>query len=119
MTAAPRPVSRSAPAAASASPRSVAATKAVTITVSGFKASDSFDLTGFAFKATEKPTFKENAAKTQGVLTITDGTLKATVALFGQYVAAGFHLAKDSGTGTVITYTTTPAHVAELAIPRG
>ena len=94
------------------------ATRGVAPTLSGFKTTDTLDLTKFAFKATEKLTFVENAAKTQGVLTITDGALKATVTLFGQYVAAGFHLAKDSATGTAITYAQPPAHVAELAVLR-
>jgi hypothetical protein len=50
-----------------------------------------------------------------GALTLSEGGLKVTVDLFGQYVAAGFHLAK-SGAGTAITYATpsTSAH-AELA----
>jgi hypothetical protein len=46
----------------------------------------------------------ENAAKTSGTLTITSGSLKATVTLLGQYVAAGFHLASDGAGGTAITY---------------
>ena len=67
-------------------------------------------------KTTEKLAY--NAGKGKGTLTITDGSLKATVTLFGQYVAAGFHLAKDSAGGTVITYSTPPARIAELAVPR-
>ena len=39
-----------------------------------------------------------------GLLTITDGTLKATITLFGQYVATGFKLTA-AGTGTAISYT--------------
>ena len=38
--------------------------------------------------------------------------LKATVTLFGQYVATGFHLATDGVAGTALTYTqATAAHL--------
>jgi hypothetical protein len=46
---------------------------------------------------------------------IKDGALKASITLFGQYVAGGFHLAA-SGAGTAITYAApTSAHV-EIAV---
>ena len=59
----------------------------------------------------------EDAAKTKGVLTLTDGALKATVTLFGQYTATGFHIAGDGHGGTAITYATPAlsAHVAAVA----
>jgi autotransporter passenger strand-loop-strand repeat protein len=66
----------------------VAATRGVALTVSGFAKTDRIDLTGFAPKGA-KLSFRENAAKTRGTLTIRDGALKATVMLFGQYVAQG------------------------------
>jgi hypothetical protein len=72
-------------------------------------------LAAFGYKATEKLSFVENAAKTQGTLTITDGTLHASVTLFGQYAAAGFHFASDGVVGTVITYAPPPAAHLELA----
>ena len=34
---------------------------------------------------------------------ITDGAMRATFIWFGQYTAAGFHLAADGG-GTAVTY---------------
>jgi hypothetical protein len=37
--------------------------------------------------STGKRSFVENAAKTIGVLTVSSGTLRASVTLFGQYVA--------------------------------
>jgi hypothetical protein len=87
----------------------------VALTVSGFAATDTLDLASFKFGTTEKHSFTENAAKTKGVLTITDGTLHASITLFGQYVATGFHLAKD-GAGTAITYVPpTAAAQQELA----
>jgi fibronectin-binding autotransporter adhesin len=76
--------------------------------ISGFGADDAIDLTAFRFRASEKLSFAENAAKTKGVVTITDGTLKTSITLFGQYVASGFHVVTDGGTGTAITYGGTP-----------
>ncbi len=63
----------------------------------------------------ERLSFVENAAKTSGPLTITDGTQKATVTLFGQYVAAGFHAISDGTTGSVISYSTAFASHLDLA----
>jgi autotransporter passenger strand-loop-strand repeat protein len=94
---------------------SVAATRGVALTVSGFAKTDTIDLTGFAPKAA-KLSFRENAAKTGGTLTITDGALKATVMLFGQYVAQGFKLSSDGAGGTAITYTLTQAPHDAIAI---
>jgi hypothetical protein len=83
--------------------------------VSGFGATDTLDLASFAFKASEKLSFVENKAKTKGVLTVTDGSLKATITLFGQYVAAGFHLAGDHAAGTTIVYVPPAAHSLDIA----
>lgn len=53
--------------------------------------------------------------KMGSVLTATDGTLKASLTLFGQYAATGFHLAKD-GAGTAVAYAVpTSAHSSDLA----
>jgi autotransporter passenger strand-loop-strand repeat protein len=92
----------------------VAAKSGQHLDVSGFKATDAIDLTNFKFGAAEKLSFVENAKKTGGLLTITDGALKVTVSLFGQYVATGFHLARD-GAGSAITYTGAVHSSAELA----
>jgi autotransporter passenger strand-loop-strand repeat protein len=48
--------------------------------------------------------FAENGAHTAGTLTVTEGTVKQSVTLFGQYVAAGFSLSKDGNGGTDIHY---------------
>jgi len=90
-----------------------------TLVLDGGKVADLAVKTGgvldFAALTAAKPetlSFTENAAKTQGVLTVTDGTLHASVALFGNYVAAGFHLAFERSVGTAVTYqTTSSAHL--------
>jgi len=94
---------------------SVAATASVALTISGFAAGDTLRLAGFKAGTTEKLTFVENAAKTSGTLTVTDGALKATVTLFGQYVAAGFHAITDGAVGSVISYSTASASLVDLA----
>jgi autotransporter passenger strand-loop-strand repeat protein len=94
---------------------SVAGTKGIALTVSGFAGTDTVDLADFASTGA-KLSFVENTAKTSGTLTITDGTLKATVTLFGQYVATGFKLGADGAGGTAITYTSaTAAHTDIVA----
>lgn len=75
----------------------------IVLRLSGFAQTDTLDLASFA-AAGASFFFAENKAKTIGTLTITDGKLQATVTLFGQYVAAGFNLGSDGGTGTAITY---------------
>jgi hypothetical protein len=82
--------------------------------VSGFGGQDKLDLRSFAF--TGKPTVKFLQNGKQGTLTVIDGKNVARIALFGQYVAAGFQLADDGAGGTVITYTP-PAEAAALAPP--
>ena len=61
-------------------------------------------LPAFAFGGGEKLSFVENAAKTSGTLTVTDGALRTSVTLFGHYTAVGFHMAGDGMGGTMITY---------------
>jgi hypothetical protein len=43
------------------------------------------------------------------MLSISDGTHNASIALIGQYTAAGFHVASDSGAGAMVTYADTGA----------
>jgi autotransporter passenger strand-loop-strand repeat protein len=82
---------------------SVAGAAVSGLTLSGFAATDMLDLASFAFNKSETVSFSENAKKTQGVLTVNSGGLKASVTLFGQYAATGFHLVNDAG-GTAVTY---------------
>jgi autotransporter passenger strand-loop-strand repeat protein len=82
----------------------VALKTGASLSISSFRATDTLDISNFGYSASEQLTFVENAKKTEGVLTITDGSLKATITLFGQYVAQGFHKAADGAGGTAITY---------------
>lgn len=52
-----------------------------------------------------------------GILTITSGTLQASINLFGNYVAGDFTLASYGATGTQITDTTPPDAFSLLAHP--
>jgi autotransporter passenger strand-loop-strand repeat protein len=83
--------------------------------VSGLSLSSgaTIDLATLAFGSAAKASFVENGAHTAGTLTVTDGALKRTVTLFGQYAAAGFSLSKDAAGGTDIHYApVSAAHVA-------
>jgi hypothetical protein len=72
--------------------------------VKGFSgAGDTIDIFGGTGSATES--YKENAQKTGGTLTITQGSSKASITLFGQYVASGFHLAQTPSGAVELTYT--------------
>ncbi len=85
-------------------------------TVSGFAAaaSESIDVTTVAFSSATKLTYSATSQN----LTVTDGTHSATIHLFQQYVAAGFHGASDGSGGTTITYVAPPAALgASLASP--
>jgi hypothetical protein len=79
---------------------------------------DAIDLTGPGFgvpgaSSTTKLNYVGNS--TTGVLTITDGKLRAQLVLFGDYVTAGFQESAYSGGGTEITYVQpSPGHL-ELA----
>jgi autotransporter passenger strand-loop-strand repeat protein len=92
----------------------IKAAKSVAFSTGGFTGTDKINLDGFAFASTETKSFHGNGAGTGGTLTVTDGALKATVTLFGQYIATGFHLARDAAGGTAITYTAPAAHFPEL-----
>lgn len=74
--------------------------------IKGFATGDKIDLssTDFAFGGDETVTFQENDGGTAGMLTVTSGADVFSVQLFGQYVAAGFHLGADKHGGTLITY---------------
>jgi hypothetical protein len=71
-------------------------------TVTNFAATgNQLDLTDLNFAAAS---LQYTQGATSGTLALTDGTHSASIALFGQFVAAGFHLAADSGSGTLVTY---------------
>jgi hypothetical protein len=78
----------------------------------GFNNKSLLELTSFAPGSTEKISFSESGDKTNGVLTITDGFEQASITLFGQYVAAGFHMGSDGHGGTAVTYgASSPFHI--------
>jgi hypothetical protein len=90
-------------------------------TVAGLAAGDSIDLADLAFGANVTVAYAENAAGTGGTLTVSNGAQTASLALLGQYAAAGFQTATDPGTGTIVTYDpnlvpppplTQPQHIA-------
>src|SRR6185437_15972084 len=85
------------------------------LTASGFGKSDTLDFRSFKPGRAETVSFVENAAHTKGVLTIKDGAMKATVTLFGQYVAAGFKIGEDGAGGTALTYAA-PTHSAHVEL---
>jgi hypothetical protein len=70
--------------------------------LSGFTVGDRLDLRQFD-PTTTTLAFAENAAMTQGTLTVTDGALVAKITLLGQYSAAQFHKSSDGVGGTYIT----------------
>ncbi len=91
-------------------------TAGVALSISGFAQRDELQLTNFAFQKTETLKFVEAGNNKSGTLTITDGALKATITLFGQYLAGGFELASNQGVGTTLTYvSSTAAHADVLA----
>ena len=69
-------------------------------TISGFGADDALDLADIAFDSNTTLGYSANADGTGGMLTVSDGTHNASIALLGQYVAAGFQVGSDQGTGT-------------------
>ena len=82
--------------------------------VSGFGAGDALDLADIAFGANLTIGYSANAAGTGGTLSISDGTQSASIALFGQFAAAGFHVGSDAGSGTMVTYTPPDQRTASL-----
>ena len=73
-------------------------------TVSGFNEGDRLMLSDLLVDADTTLTFAENQDGTGGLLTVSDGTHTANVAMAGDYDAAGFHVAADSSGASVISY---------------
>lgn len=73
-------------------------------TIAGFDSNDKLDLNGFNPGSTTIG-FVENAANTQGVLSVHQGGTTVNFTLLGQYAASGFATSSDGGGGTFITYT--------------
>ena len=63
----------------------------------------SLDLGDIGFTSgTTKATFAENSAKTEGVLTVTDGTHTAHITLVGDYASSTFTTSSDGHGGTIV-----------------
>ena len=92
------------------------ASSSFTGTVSGFGGQNTLDLRDIGFGANAVVGYSPNADNSRGNLTVSDGTNVAKIALLGQYVAAGFNAAPDSGTGTVITYTSPSGQTSETLL---
>jgi hypothetical protein len=73
-------------------------------TVSGFAAGNAIDLADLGFGGAMTLGYAANAGGSGGILTMSDGTHTASLALLGQYAASGFHAASDAGAGTMIAY---------------
>ena len=58
-----------------------------------------------------------NLIKEIGVLYSLQQNESAAITLFGNYVAAGFHIASDGAAGTAVTYTQAATAHLELAPP--
>jgi hypothetical protein len=72
-------------------------------TISGFGTGDTIDATNFLETATAY-NFVENVAGTGGTLTLTDGSLTASILMTGDYSKSNFALAPDSGSGTLVKF---------------
>lgn len=79
--------------------------------IADFGASDTIDVAGsFTVK-----NFHENAAGTEGVLTLEHGSTTTSVVLLGQYVASGFSVHSGPTGSTLITYDPNAVAMPHLA----
>ncbi|MEM5389553.1 Ig-like domain-containing protein [Paraburkholderia phymatum] len=81
-------------------------------TVSGFAAGDTLDLADVLNSDHTTLSFAANATGTGGTLTVSDGVHTANISMQGNLSGAGFHLAHDQGSGTIVTYVA-PPHIQE------
>ena len=85
-------------------------------TVAGLVGTDALDLSGLSISGT-RAYYTPNSGNAGGTLIVKNATTRDVIALSGQYVAAGFHLAADSaGTGTSVTYTPPAQNAAHLSV---
>jgi hypothetical protein len=71
-------------------------------TVAGFGAENQIDLADISFWANTTLGYSPNAANNAGILSVSDGTHVANIALLGQYMASSFVMASDGHGGTLI-----------------
>jgi hypothetical protein len=86
-------------------------------TITGFApGTDHIDL-GAINSATARLSFTENATDSGGVLSVSDGSHAANIALLGNYMAGSFVTASDGHGGTLISNDPLTAQQASLAHP--
>ncbi|WP_063695467.1 hypothetical protein [Bradyrhizobium embrapense] len=84
-------------------------------TVAGMTGSDAIDFANISFANVHTPSFSGNASG--GTLTVTDGTVTASIALLGNYMASTFTTSSDGHGGTLVV--DPPAtQVSQLAQPQ-
>ncbi|WP_375778515.1 hypothetical protein ACE103_04785 [Bradyrhizobium sp. ma5] len=84
-------------------------------TVAGMTGSDAIDFANINFASVHTPTF--SGTSTNGTLTVTDGTVTASIALLGNYMASTFTTSSDGHGGTLVV--DPPAtQVSQLAQPQ-
>ncbi|MCS3446158.1 MULTISPECIES: beta strand repeat-containing protein [Bradyrhizobium] len=84
-------------------------------TVAGMTGSDTIDFANINFATVQTPTFSGDS--THGTLTVTDGTVTASIALLGNYMASTFTASSDGHGGTSVV--DPPAmQVSQLAQPQ-
>ncbi|MGY3698448.1 autotransporter passenger strand-loop-strand repeat protein [Bradyrhizobium sp. USDA 3240] len=84
-------------------------------TVAGMTGSDAIDFANINFASVHTPSFSGNAAS--GTLTVTDGTVTASIMLLGNYMASTFTTSSDGHGGTLVV--DPPAtQVSQLAQPQ-
>ncbi|WP_050630779.1 hypothetical protein [Bradyrhizobium viridifuturi] len=84
-------------------------------TVAGMTGSDAIDFANISFANVQTPSF--SGTSTNGTLTVTDGTVTASIALLGNYMASTFTTSSDGHGGTLVV--DPPAtQVSQLAQPQ-
>ena len=91
--------------------------QAFTGVISGLSGADAIDFSSLAYGANVKATYSGDAAG--GVLTVTDGTKTARVALSGDYLRSTWTLSSDGEGGTRVVDPTLPAGVTLQPIDGG
>jgi hypothetical protein len=87
-------------------------------TVAAFAPGTHIDLVDIGFGASSTLGYAPNSSDTGGVLTASDGTHFANIALLGQHMAASFVSASDGHGGTLISDPPLTAHPL-LSLPHG
>ncbi|MHC2251103.1 hypothetical protein ACVILK_000795 [Bradyrhizobium embrapense] len=84
-------------------------------TVAGITGADAIDFANISFANVHTPTF--NGTSSSGTLTVTDGTVTASIVLLGNYMASTFATSSDGHGGTLVV--DPPAtQVSQLAQPQ-